>query len=200
VKPATQESSRLRELDSLRGIAALAIVFWHYSQHFQAFPLFGLLQPFYRAGYYSVDFFFVLSGLVLARAYLKQERRLHFTDNAMRRIARIYPLHLVTLLCVAAGTGDGSLARPGTILHVQVSVFRTVFGFFVGVLLHQFAFREREGEVPASPPWTFDLAFACTAAVLVLSGLSYRFLERAIQDRLNAWWAARRGRSIRWRA
>ena len=28
----------LRELDSLRGLAALAIVFWHYSVHFHATP------------------------------------------------------------------------------------------------------------------------------------------------------------------
>jgi len=99
----TSAGHRFRELDALRGVAALAIVLWHYGGHFRAYPLFDLLMPLYQAGQYAVDFFFVLSGFVLARAYWNDRRRRSLPDNIVRRLARIYPLHLVTLLLVAAG-------------------------------------------------------------------------------------------------
>ena len=104
-QPSTCSKARLHELDSLRGVAALAVVLWHYSRHFHAAPLHGLLSPFYSAGIYAVDFFFVLSGMVLARAYGVEQRRERFADNVVRRVARLYPLHFATLLFVAGVQG-----------------------------------------------------------------------------------------------
>ena len=72
---------RLRELDSLRGLAAIGVLFWHYQGHFHAKPLAVVFEAFYRAGYYAVDFFFVLSGLVLARAYANEYRSHRFAEN-----------------------------------------------------------------------------------------------------------------------
>lgn len=89
---------RILELDALRGIAALGVVVWHYGVHFQARPLGILLLPFYNAGFLLVDFFFVLSGYVVARAYWNQERSTRLWRNAWARVARMYPLHLATLL------------------------------------------------------------------------------------------------------
>ena len=94
-------SGRILELDALRGIAALGVVVWHYGAHFGAMPFHALLYPFYNAGFLFVDFFFVLSGYVISRAYWREPRRLHFGRNVMSRIARLYPLHLATLLIVA---------------------------------------------------------------------------------------------------
>jgi peptidoglycan/LPS O-acetylase OafA/YrhL len=99
--PGRPRQIRYRELDALRGFAALGIVFWHYRAHFLATPLPQLFEPFYRAGFYCVDFFFVLSGVVLARAYLTEPRRHDLAGNLVRRLARIYPLHLATLIAVA---------------------------------------------------------------------------------------------------
>lgn len=48
-----------------------------------------------------VDFFFVLSGFVLAMAFWTNTRAPKFVDNALTRIARLYPLHIVTLCAVA---------------------------------------------------------------------------------------------------
>ncbi len=56
-------SSRLLGLDALRGIAAMCVVLFHMRTVFDAAPQ---LSP--RA-YLAVDFFFVLSGFVMARAY-----------------------------------------------------------------------------------------------------------------------------------
>jgi peptidoglycan/LPS O-acetylase OafA/YrhL len=104
-------SSRVPELDSLRGLAAVGIVLWHYSGHFQAQPISMLLFPFYNAGDYLVDFFFVLSGFVLAMAYSRSKRQRRVANSIMDRIARLYPLHLITLLLVMLG--QAYLARIG---------------------------------------------------------------------------------------
>lgn len=53
---------RLELLDALRGIAALFVLGYHLHTVFGGFDLFAL-------GYFSVDFFFMLSGYVMARTY-----------------------------------------------------------------------------------------------------------------------------------
>jgi peptidoglycan/LPS O-acetylase OafA/YrhL len=95
-------TGRIEAFDSLRGIAAFGVVFWHYGAHFQAHPLNVIFSPFYHAGYLLVDFFFVLSGYVIARAYWKENRQKKLLSNIRSRIARLYPLHLFTLLWVAS--------------------------------------------------------------------------------------------------
>jgi peptidoglycan/LPS O-acetylase OafA/YrhL len=97
----TERLSRLHELDSLRALAAIGVVGWHYTNHFGAAPFHTLMLPFYRYGLILVDFFFVLSGFVLARTYWTDDRSGRFALNLRDRIARIYPLHLTTLLFVA---------------------------------------------------------------------------------------------------
>jgi peptidoglycan/LPS O-acetylase OafA/YrhL len=100
-----QTSQRVPELDSLRGVAALTVLLWHYAAHFHAAPLSNLLRPLYMAGPYAVDFFFVLSGFVLSRVYLVGKRPSALSTNVARRIARMYPLHFLTLLVVAGCQG-----------------------------------------------------------------------------------------------
>ena len=101
VQATPRVSGRLHELDALRGIAALGVVAWHYRWHFGATPFATLLHPFYNAGFLFVDFFFVLSGLVIARAYWREPRQWRFVANVQARIARLYPLHLLTLVVTA---------------------------------------------------------------------------------------------------
>ena len=57
-------SSRFIALDSLRGLVALAIVFYHMGN----FGWIAALTPF-RFGWMLVDFFFVLSGFVITASY-----------------------------------------------------------------------------------------------------------------------------------
>ncbi|MBU9330306.1 acyltransferase family protein, partial [Burkholderia multivorans] len=95
------ENERLHELDSLRGIAAVGVIAWHYTNHFHASPFPRLMAPFYGHGLLLVDFFFVLSGFVLARTYWNDSRSSDFRSNLRDRIARIYPLHVITLCAVA---------------------------------------------------------------------------------------------------
>lgn len=99
---ATPAGGRIPELDALRGIAALGVVVWHYGVHFGATPLELPLLPFYNAGFLFVDFFFVLSGYVISRAFWREPRQSRLGANILARIARMYPLHLAMLLLVAA--------------------------------------------------------------------------------------------------
>ena len=78
-------------LDALRGVAALAVVAFHTAGFFgkQAFP----------HGYLAVDFFFMLSGFVIAYAYQKKLDEGWSTASFMKaRLIRLYPLYLVGLL------------------------------------------------------------------------------------------------------
>ncbi len=91
---ATSGSGRLAGLDALRGIAALCIVSFHAVYTFGDYPS----PP--GKGYLAVDFFFMLSGYVMARTY---ERRLAEGYGTRRfmltRYRRLWPvLSLGTLL------------------------------------------------------------------------------------------------------
>lgn len=81
--------SRYEGLDSLRGVAAVAVVVYHLAQT----RLFPSLLP---HGYLAVDFFFMLSGVVIAHAYeAKLGRGLTWRGFAARRVIRLYPLAIV---------------------------------------------------------------------------------------------------------
>jgi len=56
-------SGRLPGLDALRGIAALCVLYFHLIHHLTPFP------ELKGKGYLAVDFFFMLSGYVMARTY-----------------------------------------------------------------------------------------------------------------------------------
>lgn len=74
---------RFLALDALRGLAALWVVYFH---------VFGGL------GYLAVDFFLVLSGFILSHRYLYSDKPSSPLTFINHRIARLYPLHLYTLL------------------------------------------------------------------------------------------------------
>ena len=99
-------------LDGLRGIAALAVVTRHAPDFFQSISI--LIQPadltkpaisvgpFFES-YLAVDFFFVLSGFVLAHSY---GERLSAGMSSARfmilRYIRLYPLYFLGLLITSA--------------------------------------------------------------------------------------------------
>ena len=107
--------ARLYSLDALRGLAALAVIFWHW-QHFFCIgptlsstfriteqPLFSIFFLLYQNGDRAVDIFFSLSGFIFFWLYSRAISRgeISATDFFIRRFARLYPLHFLTLLFVA---------------------------------------------------------------------------------------------------
>ncbi|WP_283816377.1 acyltransferase family protein [Bradyrhizobium liaoningense] len=91
---AADKITRYHALDSWRGICACMVALFHFDviSHLSFLPL-------TRNAYLFVDFFFALSGFVIAANY---RSRLAEGFGAGRflvlRLGRIYPLHLVTLL------------------------------------------------------------------------------------------------------
>jgi peptidoglycan/LPS O-acetylase OafA/YrhL len=99
-------------LDAGRGLAAAAVLFWHYQHFFFAIgarraspdwaelrPLDQWLWPLYEHGDLAVPFFWVISGFVLTFVYVGKP--VPTRSFAVNRFARLYPLHLVTLMVVA---------------------------------------------------------------------------------------------------
>jgi peptidoglycan/LPS O-acetylase OafA/YrhL len=74
-------------LDGLRGLAALLVAIFHLSSMRYGF-----------AGYVLVDFFLVLSGFVLAHSYLYRDTPVGKWEFAIRRFARLWPMHVVAIL------------------------------------------------------------------------------------------------------
>lgn len=103
-------------LDALRGVAAFAVMIYHQ----QSTTVMG-------HGYLAVDFFFLLSGFVIAKAY---ERKLlstmGFGQFALIRIARLYPLLIAATLVSAAYMAMSSV-RGGLDLHWLVLLPAAIF-------------------------------------------------------------------------
>ncbi|MCA1457803.1 acyltransferase [Bradyrhizobium sp. BRP22] len=91
-------TNAMRHLDSLRIIAACAVVVLHYSDYFKDLAVGRFMIGHVWHFNLFVDLFFVVSGFVIARQYYGD-----VGDGAAigrflwRRLARIYPLHLATL-------------------------------------------------------------------------------------------------------
>ncbi len=92
-------------LTSIRGLAALWVVLYHFqSDIVTLLPFAKSLLPFLRQGHFAVPIFFVLSGYVLTYNYLESIGVRTSVSEIFRfwgrRLLRIYPLHLATLLAV----------------------------------------------------------------------------------------------------
>jgi len=86
---------RFEVLDIFRGIFASLVVFFHMSA-FSATPIIN--NNFIYNSDLFVDFFFVLSGFVIAYSYQYLNTRAELGKFYKKRFFRLYPLHLVILL------------------------------------------------------------------------------------------------------
>ena len=103
----------IRELDGIRGIAALMVFFHHLcfasihpKQWGQGVRFIHAIASF---GYAGVDLFFVLSGFLITSLLIKDRQNPHFyQDFYWKRALRILPIYLLTLLAIYFSTpGSG---------------------------------------------------------------------------------------------
>ena len=95
---------RILELDGIRGLAILSVIYWHYVAAPGALAgpscLSGILYRIGALGWSGVDLFFVLSGFLIGGILLDARLRPRFFQTFyIRRAFRILPLYAV--LCVA---------------------------------------------------------------------------------------------------
>jgi len=93
---------RIDNLTGVRAFAALWVVIYHTSGDVN----FHAASPIVNRGWMGVDIFYVLSGLVLSLVYVRKLPAKFdwrwYRNFLSRRIAKIYPLHLITFALSAA--------------------------------------------------------------------------------------------------
>jgi peptidoglycan/LPS O-acetylase OafA/YrhL len=106
-----QRVAEVRALTGLRGTAAVYVVLFHF---FTPAPEHMPGRMLLLHGYLAVDFFFCLSGFVMAMNYsglfAQGVTRKNVYIYLTRRIARIYPLYIVTLITAGLLIANGLLA------------------------------------------------------------------------------------------
>ncbi len=114
-RPIALALTRVAELDAVRGLAAIAVVAYHY----------GLETPWFDCGLYAglvgLDLFFVLSGFLISSIILDQGGGAGFLRSFyVRRGLRIWPAYYLLIPSAAAiGEGGSFRARPAYLTFTQ---------------------------------------------------------------------------------
>lgn len=178
-RSATAEEQRrtLHTLDLMRGIAALAVVSFHYKAYFGPAS--------FTAGYLAVDLFFILSGIVIDHAY--RERLMNDMSTSsfvLRRFIRLSPLNILAVF-IGSGTAIASMLSGGdnwTSLTLPIAIIAAMV--FIPI---PFQISSGNAFPLNAPTWSLSLEVAVNIiyavfirvlhtgvllAVVVLSGLS----------------------------
>ncbi|SFQ54015.1 acyltransferase family protein [Parafilimonas terrae] len=114
-------------LDGLRGIAALAVVIFHFMEW--VFPDYN--QNFIGHGFLAVDFFFCLSGFVIGYAYDNRMPQMGLKNFFALRLIRLHPLVVLgTVLGVA-----GFLLDPFSNAYTSYNTGRVLLLFMSSIML-----------------------------------------------------------------
>jgi peptidoglycan/LPS O-acetylase OafA/YrhL len=119
----TSPSSRVVELDALRGIAALAVVAYHYTTRYaEQIGHAGGSLPSLLAGKYGVHLFFLISGFVI---FLTLERTHSAMDFVVSRFSRLFPGYWVAVTVTAIvvysiGLPQQALPWPDLLLNLTM--------------------------------------------------------------------------------
>ncbi len=88
-------NNRIKEIDALRGIAAILVLFYHYTTRYHEILVHPHGAAFYLPwGQYGVDLFFMISGFVI---YYSLELQPNIKNFVISRISRLYPSYWVAI-------------------------------------------------------------------------------------------------------
>ena len=113
-----------KELDGLRGISIIAVVFYHFNIQF------------FQAGFIGVDIFFVISGYLITKMLIKEN--FSFLDFYERRIRRLLPA-LFTLILVISPIFYLANNDPVSLKNYSLSILSVIF------FVSNFFFRAQSG-------------------------------------------------------
>ena len=99
--------SRIAILDPLRGLAALSVMWFHFTNGGHLLDAGGTVNEWLKLsgkyGWAGVEFFFVISGFVLPYALFAGNYRLqHFGTFLVKRLIRLEPPYIASLLLIIA--------------------------------------------------------------------------------------------------
>ena len=178
--PKSSATGELDHLTGMRGIAALLVAFHHIAEYIDPY-IPTLLSKLVHNSYLAVDFFFVLSGFIIAYTYTDNFKK--YSTPALKafyikRIARIYPLHLLIWL--------GYLSIPLAFYatgRVFSSVDRySIDGYFWGLtLMHNWGWLDQlQWNIPSWSISTELLAYLFFPPIIVVVNRSYQAFGRPI--------------------
>jgi len=155
------KNHRFLLLDALRGIAALFIVAWHLPTSTRTF----LAAP---NGLLAVDFFFCLSGFVIALSYEKRlSENLSLRAFFVARWIRLYPIYFLGSavgLVSAILVEHAALARPTPFTH-----WLLLTGLAIFMLPTRFLGMSARGLYPLDDPaWSLFYEIAANIAFALL--------------------------------
>lgn len=103
----TDRAMRIPELDGLRGLAILSVLFWHYGHYYEPAPgsIGAWLPPLLRLAWSGVDLFFVLSGFLIGGILIAHRKATNYWRVFyVRRACRIFPLYFAVLAAFVLAT------------------------------------------------------------------------------------------------
>ena len=119
---------RLNQLDALRGLAAMAVVLFHFSTRFsELYPQAAPQAWSLSMGHLGVNLFFIISGFVI---FMTIERTARPTDFVVSRVSRLYPAYWVAILLTFCITH--ALTLPGKTVPLTTALANGLMfhGFF----------------------------------------------------------------------
>lgn len=187
----TASDQRLPGLDYLRGLAALAVTFYHSATSFSAN---SLVKAAVAPGAYGVDVFFVLSGFVIPWSVRSVTvwGYAQYKQFMLRRITRVETPYLASILLfiavgiatnVATGHHDFQIDPTQLALHVIYLIPFSDYDWYLPVywtLAYEFAFYifvslTFSTVIGNANPWPFRLVAAGMTAAVAFGALSQYF-------------------------
>ncbi|GAB3578100.1 acyltransferase family protein [Calidifontibacter terrae] len=127
---AASGGGRFVELDGLRGIAVIMVLFVHYSTMFDIFfPGHRRFPVTFYAGGLGVQLFFMISGFVI---FMTARRRRTAPDFSLARALRLYPTYWVCLTITIVAVYGAHVAPLGR-SRAELAANYTMLQAFVGV-------------------------------------------------------------------
>ncbi len=102
----------LTALTGIRFIAAFWVVLFHFREEIlRVAPKMSWLSSLLSHGHQAVPFFFMLSGFILSHSYFPRYRAQSHFQFVVLRFARLWPVHLATILFLVAYKSAFAVAR-----------------------------------------------------------------------------------------
>lgn len=162
----------LRALTTLRFLAALWVVLYTAWPHLDV----GFVPVAVTRGYLGVETFFVLSGFILSHVYLEAagEGRFRYGGFLWARLARVYPLHLVTLF------GMIGLGVAATVAGLSIDASLTDWRALPAHLTLTHAWGLATSSAFNHPSWSISAEWAAYLAFPAFAFVAWRLRRRPV--------------------